>query len=92
MYCLNLHGRKVNRVSKQVTLILGRRISIGTVGGEKYTVTLRNDTKNACRSKIYRKERCRTHNCFLSVGITSPPDACVVFVCILYVLQSVICA
>jgi len=47
-------------VSKQVTVILGRQIKTGTVGGEKYTVTLRDDTKNACRRIINGKENYST--------------------------------
>jgi len=77
-------------VSKQVTVILGKQIRTGTVGGKKYTVTLRDDTKNACRSIIYRKENYSTLELLFSVGVLSPSDICVVFVCILFVLQSVI--
>jgi len=48
-------------VTEQVTVILGRQIMTGTVGGKKYTVILRDDTENACGSIIYMKENYSTH-------------------------------
>jgi len=76
MYCLYLQGKKVNRLSKQVTVIPGRQIRAGTVGGKKYTVTLRDDTKNACRSKTYRNVTGHM-NCFRSVNQKVQLDATV---------------
>jgi hypothetical protein len=77
-------------VSKQVTVILGRQMRIGAVGEKKYTLTLRDDTKNACRNKTYRKVTVHM-NCFRSGGILSPSDVCVVFVYLVCVTASYLC-